>query len=241
MKPSENDIVVFTDGASKGNPGAGGWGVVIIHSKSEVIEFGGSAENVGNNQMELKAAVRALEYLSSIPGKIFVYTDSKYVINGVESWLRGWLRNDWKTASGAEVRNIVLWKELNKLLEDRKEKGEIKWCHVPGHSGVMGNERADKIASSFAEKKKLSLFSGKYKDYPRKIDFSKLGDLSSKKPAKKTKGAYSYLSMVDGKIEKHKTWKECEGRVKGSSGAKYKKAMSADQEKEIIQSWTSKN
>ena len=149
MSLNGSKILVFTDVASKGNPGAGGWGVISLYAEDEVVELGGKKENVGNNQLELMAVVQALDYLSSVAGEVSFYTDSAYVVNGVTSWLKGWLKNNWTTVTGAPVRNLLLWKKMHHLLLDRTEK--VRWFHVPGHSGIAGNERADRIASCFAE------------------------------------------------------------------------------------------
>ena len=239
MSVHKSKIKVFTDGASKRNPGAGGWGVVIIYAEDEIVELGGKKEDVGNNHMELMAVVKALDYLSSVSGELCFYTDSAYVVNGVTSWLKGWLKNNWVTSTGAPVRNLELWKKMHHLLSARSKK--VSWFHVPGHSGIVGNERADRIASCFAENKPIKLFSGEFKNYPEKIDMSQIqiklqqGVISKSK--KSSTKPYSYVSLLAGKLKTHKTWKECEKRVKGASGAKFKKAISEAHEKEIIDFW----
>ena len=110
---SENIIKIFTDGACKGNPGIGGWGALIIENSLETEIFGGSL-NTTNNQMELKATIKALEFFSE-PKEIELYTDSKYVKDGITDWINKWKINGWVNASKKPVKNASLWKELDKL------------------------------------------------------------------------------------------------------------------------------
>ncbi|MEI8174439.1 MAG: ribonuclease HI [bacterium] len=146
----KNQIKVYTDGASKGNPGKSGWGVIII-TGDKVFEIGGNKDHATNNQMELTAPIEALKYLKSNMSKrhfdIEIISDSKYVILGITEWIIKWQKNNWRNAEKKPVANREMWEELYKLTEELK----IKWTHVKGHNGDKYNERADLIATSFAE------------------------------------------------------------------------------------------
>ena len=134
-------IKAYTDGACSGNPGPGGWGVLLDLSGETKELCGGEAETT-NNRMELTAAIRALEEVA--PGtEILVTTDSQYVKNGLESWIHGWKRNGWKTASKKPVKNEDLWQALDALAADRT----VSWAWVKGHAGHAGNEAADALAN----------------------------------------------------------------------------------------------
>ena len=134
-------IEIYTDGACRGNPGAGGWGVYLLY-KNEKKEFYGGKLNTTNNQMELTAAIEGLKVLKE-PCKVKLYTDSKYVMDGINSWIANWKKNNWKTASKKDVKNKDLWIEL----DAETCKHEIEWVWVKGHSGNIGNEKADALAN----------------------------------------------------------------------------------------------
>ena len=226
-------ITIFTDGSSRGNPGPGGWGA-IIRTDDEVVELGGREEHTTNNRMELSAAINALAYVDENGGvtgeSIVVRSDSKYVIQGITEWVSGWQRNGWKTAGKKDVGNRDLWEALHLV-----SKGlSIEWKYVEGHAGHSGNERCDEIATAFADKTSPHLYKGSKKLYTIDLDAT-----SVVKKTKKSSGgvAHSYLSLVDGILEIHKTWAECEARVKGVRGAKFKKSMSAEDERDIIKNW----
>lgn len=136
-----NKIKIFTDGACKGNPGPGGWGVVIISQKSRK-ELKGYESSTTNNRMELVAVIRALKSIIT-PSNIEITTDSKYVKNGITEWIKNWERNNWQTAQKKPVKNKELWIELNKLTKGHN----ITWEWVKGHSGHYENERADTLAN----------------------------------------------------------------------------------------------
>ncbi len=220
---------IFTDGASRGNPGRGGWGAVVIENDM-VAELGGREDNTTNNRMELEAAIGGLRAVKS-DNQITINTDSSYVINGITKWVSGWQRNGWMTKAKEEVMNRDLWEKLSEL-----NAKNVKWNYVGGHSGVVGNERCDVIATSFADGSLTDLYKGPLSNYSIKniLDTSQVKEKVSKKSHSKA-AAYSYVSKVDGKIMTHTTWAECEERVKGKSGTRYKKAISLDQEKEIIE------
>lgn len=227
-------ITIFTDGSSRGNPGPGGWGAIVRTSK-EVKELGGREDHTTNNRMELSAAINALIYVdeNDIEGEIVLQTDSKYVINGITSWVKGWQMNGWKTGAKKDVENRDLWEAL-----DFASRGlKIEWRYVQGHAGHSGNERCDEIATSFADKAGAELYHGPASKYP--VDLDAKPSASAVKKSKSSSGlkAYSYLSLVDGEFHIDKTWAECEKRVKGKKGARFKKSLSAEEERAIIREW----
>lgn len=140
-------IEVFTDGACSGNPGAGGWGVILRYGEIEK-ELSGGAENTTNNRMELTAVIEALKALKK-ECDITIYTDSRYVMDGVQEWMPNWKLNGWKTTNKkSPVKNVELWQILDSLLSKHK----IKWVWVKGHNGHPENERVDKLARDEAKK-----------------------------------------------------------------------------------------
>ena len=229
----KDEIIIFTDGASKGNPGPGGWGAVVVLPEGKAVELGGFEKHTTNNRMELSGAVSALREIAKRKEKISVYTDSRYLIGGITGWIYGWQKNNWKTKEKKAVLNKDLWQKLFESTEDKK----IKWHYVGGHVGVAGNERCDEIASGLATGEQVILYRGPLSGY--KIEIDNLGHDAAKKKAKNKKSAkaYSYLSLVNGVLKIDKTWPDCEKRVKGQRGARCQKAVSAAEEKEIIQNW----
>lgn len=237
----DQPIIVFTDGGAKGNPGPGGWGVVIVTPDGLVTELGGGGSPVTNNQMELTSAIQALAHLRGTSGALEIYADSTYVIKGITNWIWGWRRRGWKTAEGGDVLNRDLWERLSNEV-DARGKNTIAWHYVRGHTGVPGNERVDEIATAFALKQSIDLYEGPLGGYPRPIldlpgDTTVPKRTSSSTPGQPRRAAYSYLSVVDGVPQRHATWPECDRRVKGRSGALYKKAMSAADEAAILRGW----
>ncbi|MFB2939113.1 ribonuclease HI [Aerosakkonemataceae cyanobacterium BLCC-F154] len=138
---------IYTDGACSGNPGPGGWGVVVYFADDSVYEMGGAEALTTNNRMELQAAIAALEFLSQTEQKqpVTLYTDSEYVKKGITQWVNGWKNKGWKTAQGKAVLNQDLWETL-----DRLNTAKINWQYVRGHAGNIGNERCDEIARNFS-------------------------------------------------------------------------------------------
>jgi ribonuclease HI len=135
-------IEIYTDGACRGNPGPGGWAAVLglgAHEK----ELSGAEALTTNNRMELTAVIRALEALKR-PVRVRLYTDSEYVQRGIREWLPGWKERGWRTAARKPVKNQDLWQRLDALSAGH----EIEWHWVPGHAGVPGNERADRLANA---------------------------------------------------------------------------------------------
>jgi ribonuclease HI len=235
--------VVFCDGAAKRNPGPGGWGGIVATADGEVVELGGSAPHTTNNRMELTAAIETLSHVRGEPGPIDVYTDSTYVIKGIRDWIRAWKSRGWTTLEGAPVLNREMWQQLDDLVAGRP-RGGIRWHYVRGHVGIPGNERVDAIADALARGEPVHLYAGPLRDYGLALfdvpdDTSVPSRRSAVPPSapSRTRGAYSYLSLVDGQLMRHATWAECEARVKGRSGARFKKAATADDEAAIIASW----
>jgi len=145
----ENKVTIYTDGAAKGNPGRAGWGAVFITGK-KVFELGGGAEHATNNIMELTAVIEALKYCKiniSRDISVDIFSDSKYVILGITEWIENWMKNNWRNANKKPVLNRELWEELYELNKELKPK----WIYVKGHNDHEHNDRADLIATSFAE------------------------------------------------------------------------------------------
>ena len=225
--------IAFTDGAAKGNPGPGGYGAVL-HFDTEVIELGAGKERTTNNEMELRAVVEVLKALPADKTKIEIYTDSKYVVEGATRWIFGWMNNGWQTKAGGNVLHKELWQELIALLQ----KVTVHWHKVPGHVGIVGNERADTIASDFGEGKPVDLYAGPRAGYEYEIENVSYDEEKAKARSearkRQSQKAYSYVSKLDGVVKTHATWAECEARVKGKKGTRFKKATSKAEEAEII-------
>lgn len=263
----KNEIIIYTDGSSLGNPGPGGWGAVVLSPDGKVVELGGREKESTNNRMEIMGAIEALKLVEKrkIAGKkIIIHTDSAYLLNGITMWIYGWLKNNWQTKTKEDVLNKDLWEALYKVESNLKHKYEIEWVRVSGHSGVHLNERCDVIATSFSANNTTILFAGSLKDYEKL--FGKIKEItpsasgtsplvrgrrvgvgseadSKKQKAKSNKGkiAYAYVSAVAGKVHSDRTWAECEKRVKGKSGAKYKKVFSKEEEQDLVAEWTLKS
>jgi ribonuclease HI len=133
-------VTIYTDGACSGNPGPGGWGVVLIYGKHRKELYGGEPETT-NNRMEMMAVIRAMEALKRT-SKVDIYTDSVYVMKGISEWMKKWKQNGWRTAAKKPVKNVDLWQRLDQALQLH----EVNWNWVKGHSGVPENERADELA-----------------------------------------------------------------------------------------------
>ena len=134
-------VYIYTDGACKGNPGVGGWGALLLYGQHEKELLGGAAETT-NNRMELTAVIEALRALKR-SSRVQICTDSQYVKNGMESWIEGWKKNGWQTASKQPVKNADLWRELDTLVQQH----QVTWTWVKGHAGHPENERADALAN----------------------------------------------------------------------------------------------
>lgn len=245
MKTDVHSVIIFTDGSSRGNPGPGGFGAIVITPKNvevgsknyEVKEVGGRENHTTNNRMELQAALSALSVIQNSEFIIRIYTDSTYLINGITKWVFGWRKNNWMTSQRKPVENRDLWEML--LLATQGQT--IDWNYVGGHIGVAGNTRCDEIATSFADGAIPKLYSGSLKEYgiSHILDIRHDDGMAKEKHsirAHSNAKAYSYVSLVDGVIQTHQTWGECESRVKGKK-AKYKKVLSAGEEQALIAEW----
>ena len=138
---AEKTVYLYTDGACKGNPGAGGWGVLLRYGAHEKTLYGGEVETT-NNRMELTAVIEGLRALKRT-SRVVICTDSQYVKNGMESWIHGWQKNGWKTAAKKPVKNEDLWRELDELVS----RHQVSWTWVKGHAGHPENEKADELAN----------------------------------------------------------------------------------------------
>lgn len=225
--------IIYCDGACSGNPGPGGWGSIVLDKKLNVKELAGRAASTTNNRMELTAA---LEALCTLPDneKVIVLTDSVYVIRGITEWIFGWKKRGWKTAENVDVLNKDLWEKLFQ----QKQRLDIEWRYVRGHQGTAGNERVDELAVIFRDARSTSLYSGSLANYSFEIwPLPGLQEIPKSYGSSEKKQAICYLSVVNGKLERHNSWKECEARVKGRSGAKFKKATSEEEAQKILKEW----
>jgi len=134
-------VIMYTDGACRGNPGPGGWGAYITYEGASKEIFGGKPDTT-NNQMELSAAIEGLIALKE-PCAIDLFTDSKYVMDGITQWIHNWKKNNWRTAAKKDVKNKELWQQLDELITFH----QVQWHWVKGHSGDEGNEMADLLAN----------------------------------------------------------------------------------------------
>jgi ribonuclease HI len=239
-----NSITIFTDGSSRGNPGPGGWGALIVTEgetphQTHVTELGGGEKKTTNNRMELMAALEALRRVGLHHKgdvlSITVNTDSSYLINGITKWVHGWKKNGWLTKTKEDVVNKDIWSGLLDATHGKK----ISWKYVGGHIGILGNERCDHIATAFADGRALNLYDGPLAAYdlPDVMDLSEVTEKAASKKSSSSHSkakAYSYVSSVGGVIAVHHSWPECEKRVKGAKGARYKKALSALDEAAIM-------
>jgi ribonuclease HI/phosphoribosyl-AMP cyclohydrolase len=158
-------VSIYTDGACSGNPGVGGWGVVINFSDKTSKELGGRNADTTNNQMELAGAIAGLEFWHTYNQQldpdqpVQLFTDSKYVIDGITKWIKGWKQNKWKTAAKQPVKNQEFWQSL-----DRLNSAKVSWHWVQGHSGDRDNERCDAIAREYIAKKHINNISDSISD-----------------------------------------------------------------------------
>ena len=234
---ADTHYIVFTDGSSLGNPGPGGWGAIVVMrtDQSSVIELGGHNKKTTNNRMELTAAAQALAKISS-GSSVTIYTDSSYLINGITKWISGWKRNGWQTKTKDDVLNKDIWQEIDAAISGKT----IVWKYVGGHIGVAGNERCDEIATKFAAEERVELYKGRLDQYSVQhiLDISHdVGKMAAKSASssRSSAKAYSYLSRVGGVTKIHRTWAECEARVKGVTGARFRNAVSPEEQEKILQ------
>lgn len=228
--------VIYSDGACSGNPGPGGWAFIHWSPDNNVREGSGFDPSTTNNRMEMTGA---LEALRSIPVQepVIVLTDSVYLIRGITQWIFGWQKRGWKNAEGGDVLNKDIWEQLARVCRGRK----IDWRYVAGHSGIAGNERVDELAVAQSQRRPLSHYHGSYSNYrvgilplPEKVPLPEMRKMNG---SSKDKAASFYLSYVNGVLEQHKTWDQCQARVKGVSQARFKKVQSDQEAQEILKSW----
>ncbi len=235
-------IVLFADGACSGNPGPGGWACVLALPDGTARELGGREAATTNNRMELGGVIAGLRAVAHLGQTVIAHSDSTYVLGGITGWISGWKRRGWRTAADEPVKNEDLWRELDALVAARG-RGGVEWRWVKGHSGHDANERCDEIAVAFSRGRPVELYAGPLTAYP----YGSLAPLpAAPPPARKSaergraaaaSGPASYLSLLDGRLERHATWAQCEARVKGRSGARFKKVKSPDEESETLRGW----
>ena len=233
---------MFTDGAAKGNPGPGGWGAIVVTPDQRVTELGGGSPHTTNNKMELSGAIAALRHVADRPVPWPSIRTPPTSSRASRSGCGDGASAGGRRRRASDVLNRDLWEELSSLVGARA-RGEVDWRWVRGHVGTPGNERVDEIAVAFALQRAADLYDGPIDGYPLPILDLPDDTALPKRPAGSTSGskskaaAYSYLSVVDGVPMRHRTWAECEGRVKGRSGARFKKAASAADESTILRGW----
>ncbi len=163
-----NQITIYTDGSSRGNPGPGGFASIIIFNKDKVLELGGRSQLTTNNKMELRGVIEAFKIVSNKVtqdiGCVKIYSDSKYVLTGITEWIHGWKKNGWRTAAKKSVLNQDLWQELDLLVETvSQQQIKIEWNYVKGHADNPYNNRADIIATTCADMNETVLQDGNIK------------------------------------------------------------------------------
>jgi len=259
LLPSPREVYVFTDGACSGNPGPGGWAAVIVFqeptSKNFFIrELGGHAENTTNNRMELLSISKAIDFLDHAGknliidcNRIVIFSDSSYSLKGLEEWLPGWKRKDWKTLEGGEVKNRDLWELLDAQLSNwrsRSGNSQLIFKKVKGHSGNPGNERVDKIAVAWSQWREedptpMDRSGAVPTDWlkPRMDPASAEQSLSQRFPQAFSQKFPFYASYLQGEFKTFGTWKECEAHVRGRGQAKYQKIASREQLLEVLVKW----
>ena len=220
--------VAYTDGSCLGNPGPGGWGVRLLYPDGIVEECGAAVNQTTNNQMELQAAIAALEHLGHLPN-VTVYTDSRYVIDGLTKWLPNWQRRGWRTVTGSAVKNRDLWQRLAQLATSK-----VSWQHVRGHSGDPNNERVDDIARAFASGQVPQLFRGQVGGLGDPVQQGATSHAIHarrlvSRPLSSRFFKPRYVSIVRGDVAVDDDWPSCEARVRGVAGAKYKKVRTSEE------------
>ena len=157
---------VFTDGSSRPNPGPGGWGAVLVKDGQMIRHEFGHSDDTTNNRMEMQALIEGLLDVEDHVTHLTICADNEYVIKGATLWMKGWKKNGWKTSAKKEVLNQDLWKTIDALYEELLfRKVGVEWKHVRGHAGIELNERADVIATSYADEKEIELFRGEKGKY----------------------------------------------------------------------------
>lgn len=156
-------ISIYTDGSSRGNPGPGGWGAIVLNTNT-VTELGGRENMTTNNRMELMACIESLKTID-LNSSVTLYSDSQYVIKGMTEWIDGWQRKNWKNSQKKDVLNRDLWEMMLEVSNGKN----IEWKYVKGHAENPGNNRCDEIATSFADNELTKLYSGPIDSYSIRI------------------------------------------------------------------------
>lgn len=211
----------YADGSCIGNPGPGGWGVHIELSDGRLVELGGGERETTNNRMELRAAIEAVRATTGYP-HVRIIVDSEYVKNGITSWVVGWKAKGWRTTRGTPVENQELWQELDALADER-----VTWEWTRAHVGTAGNERVDAIARWFA--------GGLARQGRRRASQPRRGRAQS--VTGRAAPGTRYLSYIGGVAMRHRTWADCQERVHGVAQARFRKAQSDDEERDILTAW----
>lgn len=224
--------IAYTDGACLGNPGPGGWGVRILYPDDTVRELGGRAAATTNNRMELQGAIEALQLLQAY-ARAAIFTDSRYVIDGITKWLPAWRRRGWITSTNTPVKNRDLWMTLERLSHPG-----VTWRHVRGHSGDPNNERVDTIARACASGTCPALFCGQAGAPTDPVAASSVmapptppdavPSVGSPTPVRRT-APVRYVSIVQGTVAIDPDWAACAARVRGVPGARYRKVRSPEE------------
>lgn len=235
------EFIIFSDGACSGNPGPGGWASIVAEVDQHVEELGGSSPATTNNRMEIEASLSALEWVRERVGddkiNIRLYSDSKYVVEGGSQWIFGWQKKGWKTSQGDEVKNLDLWQRLWSVLQELRRNGRIHWEYVAAHSGIEANERCDQVAVAFSQGESPFLYSGDFSEYSISLSVPEKKPSESKSKDKSVASKPYYLSLIHGKVYRDETWPQCQGRVQGAPGARYKKVKSSSEEELILKQW----
>jgi len=231
----DSGYIIVSDGACSKNPGPGGWGMILCFPGGRIREFGGAEESTTNNRMEIFGLYRGLQevYKDAQKGgsgnpsdlRIMIISDSKYVLDGAKTFVHNWIKNGWKTAAGAPVKNQDLWERVIKGLDLLGGLGfQFKYELVKGHSGSEANERVDQIAVKFSRGESIELYEGPVSGYSVSLDPG-----TTFEPV--------YLSYVSGKLERHTHWDACKRATEGKAGARYKKVKNRMEEQETLKSW----
>ncbi len=233
-KLETNEVIIFTDGACSKNPGPGGWAYLIYFVEKDLLfEAGGHEPASTNNKMEIEAAIQALDFLTQKEGafRVRIQADSKYLIDGITQWIKGWKAKNWIKSDGAAVQNQEHWKRLEEKVSAISKNSQIEWSYVPAHSGIGCNERVDEVAVAFSKGNPIAFFSGS----AQAVGLDPVGDCAPSAKAKKI--SPQYLSFIEGKLETHTTWAECENRVRGKANAKFKKVVTEAERTAVLSKW----
>lgn len=233
----EDEVIIYTDGACSGNPGPGGWGAIIIYNQ-KVQELGYFSEQpTTNNRMEILSIIESLKWIQrfKIKSNLCICTDSQYVINAMTKWIFGWIRNDWKTAAGEEVKNQDLFKELNQILK----LVTYRFQYVPGHAGYWGNERADQIAVAFSKQQSVDLYSGSWSNYEYSTQ-PMMANISSNLVSKASNKAspavkVGYVVWDYQTLSFFTEWTACAKVTQGRAGVKFKKIKNLNELKAFVE------